>query len=122
MTLAKRTSRTILVDGTTYRWKAGRSERGVHSEAPVLTLTAHVDKVPSDSTLDLRCWESHCDVFTPDVVATLIRNAKRLGWDTESKGTFRVEPSLALKMFNDDPDAMRKVRALFREFPGVYGR
>jgi hypothetical protein len=122
MTLARKGSRTVTVDGTRYRWKPGRSEKGPNFAAPVLTLVVHVDKVPSDSTLYLRCWESHCDVFTPEVVVTLIRNAKRLGWKPEEKGKFNVEPILALKMFNDDPDAMRDVRDSFREFPGVYGR
>jgi hypothetical protein len=112
MTLARKGSRTVDVDGTRYRWMGGRSSKGQYSIDPVLTLVAHVDKEPADSTLELKVYESHCDALTPEIVATFIRNAKHRGWNPASKGKFTIEPNVALNMFNN-PDEMCRREMMF---------
>lgn len=96
MTLPRKGSRTIEVDGAVYRWKPSPM-RGY--EPPMMSLVAHEDTKPANSTLDVAFWESHCSILTPEVVALIIRGALGAGWKPKSRGTFKVGPDQASEWF-----------------------
>ncbi len=96
MTLPRKGSRTVNVDGVVYRWKPSPM-RGY--EPPMIALITHEDTTPSNSTLEVQTWERHCSILTPDIVASFIRGAIDRGWDPKSKGTMRIGPDEAANMF-----------------------
>lgn len=94
MTLPRKGSRTVQVDGVVYRWTA-KSESWPPSR---VRLIAHEETLPANSVLDLQVWESHCAVLTPDIVVHLIRGALSRGWQPKSKGTFNIGPDDTTEM------------------------
>jgi hypothetical protein len=96
MTIAKKGSRTILVNDVQYRWVPAPL-RGC--EPPMMSFLCHTDKEPSDSLLNVQMWEKHCSVVTPGVVETFIIEALKTGWDPSAKGVFQIGPDQAMRFF-----------------------
>lgn len=96
MTLPRKGSRTVAVDGVVYRWKPSPM-RGF--EPPMLALIAHEDTLPANSTLEVQTWERHCSILTPDIVESFIRGAIKAGWNPKARGVFKISPDRAAGMF-----------------------
>lgn len=96
MTLPRKGTRTIKVDGTVYRWRA--THGGPDFTPTMVTLHTHVDKQPADSVLEVHVWTRHASILTPELVASLIRGALTHGWEPQSKGTFRLGPNDAARL------------------------
>jgi hypothetical protein len=99
MTLPRKGSRTINVDGTVYRWKASP----VRTEPPMVGLIVHEDTLPAKSMLDLAVWEAQSgSILVPSQVEALIRVALRKGWQPKSRGNFRIGPDQLGSWFNQE--------------------
>jgi hypothetical protein len=98
VTIPRKNSRTIEVDGVRYRWVAGRQE--FKEEGTVhLTFTAHEDKEPSSSNLTVVMLEKHCASITPAVVVNFIRGAiQYYHWDPKSTKGCHVNPHAVLRI------------------------
>lgn len=95
MSLPKRGSRRVEVDGRAYRWlirKAPTYSQGVYMEPMTVAVQAedgrgvlHVDLAVSrpDNWID-----PHQTAVTPHVVRLIVRAAQDAGWRPEADGTF----------------------------------
>lgn len=109
MTIPRKGSRTINVDGVSYRWvvstkgyRAVVDHWGNDEHVPLkLVLTVQEDKVPADSTLMLEVWATHVPSITPELAASFIRGAHRHGWQPTVKGPYRVGADEASKMVTE---------------------
>lgn len=114
MTIPRKGSRTVVVDGVVYRWTPSPM-RGY--EPPMLALVAHEDTLPANSTLEVQTWERHCSILTPNIVESFIRGAIERGWNPKSKGTFKLGPDQAAEMYPeryftpDESNLARRTRA-----------
>lgn len=71
-------------------------------EPPMMAVIVHEDTLPANSVLEVQVYERHCSIFTPEIVAALIRGALHEGWKPKSKGTFRIGPDKSVMMLPDD--------------------
>lgn len=101
MTLPRKGSRTVVVDGTTYRWKLTPGRRSVLDA--ITTVHAHKDTQPAPSTLEVQVYRLHATTITPAMVANFIKGAIARGWQPTGSGTFRIGPDKTVEMFGGDP-------------------
>lgn len=89
MTLPRKISRTITVDGTPFRWTA-RPGSG-YDDVPFTTqFMAHEDVFRHGALLHAELDPNIADVVTPPIAETLIRLARKLGWDISKSGKFNL--------------------------------
>ena len=114
MTLARRKSSPITVDGVTYRWKvAFRSQ----AETDKVTLVVQPPDHGQRLTVEIPCRDPYLHLepdsepepefnyrsVTPSLVRKCMDSAIELGWSPDSKGpelAFTLQPGESLKPLN----------------------
>lgn len=93
------------MDGIQYRWMAKRRDdhpHDPHGPMTFLVFYAHLDKHPADSTLRVTLYERHVGrAVTPEVAVTLIRGARKRGWNPTTKGTYEIDSERAISVLGD---------------------
>ncbi|MFI7128429.1 hypothetical protein ACIBQ1_22190 [Nonomuraea sp. NPDC050153] len=85
MALARKGTRTIVVDGASFRWVVAPDDE------PGLAI---VVEQAEGSGQRMVTWVEHGTIITPGLVAEIVRNALDHGWTPHELGkqiTFRVE-------------------------------
>jgi hypothetical protein len=87
MTLARKYTRPITVDGARYRWMLKETDYGARFE---LLLVVEAVDAPHGEQLVAHIGADdrrEGDAVTPAVVAALIREARAAGWSPERRGS-----------------------------------
>lgn len=86
MTIPRKKSRRITVDGIVYRWRAQRNScyRG-----NTTGFFVQIDEKPSTALIDVFWGEYGYSSVTPELVEKAIRDALSRGWDPHGKVKFR---------------------------------
>lgn len=96
MTLPRKDSRTIEVDGIRYRWMVSRQKFRIGT---LLRFTAHEDVEPSNAVLTVAVQEEHCASITPAIAVNFIRGAIRdYHWDPKGTKSHHVNPHAVLRI------------------------
>ena len=93
MTMSRKHSRLITVDGTPYRWTLGGSSRQDVSDRNIVVELAESPQstlVATPTAIDIWFGDDYIYEVTPALVETGIRKAIRLGWNPSASGTFRL--------------------------------
>jgi hypothetical protein len=100
MTLQKKSSRTLIVDGLPYRYMVRRSDAHVRDQHGPMTMLVFTAQADEGGLLQVTMYERHVGrSLPPSIVTGLIRYARRaLDWDPMAKGTRKIGPDDAVAM------------------------